>query len=144
MALYLDTSCLLKLLFSEPESARVAQIIAAEKRVIVSSLGRLEALVRIRARRLSGSISAAEGRRLLRALDRLTSAEPFVTLDCPVTIFKDAERQLASGISRTCCRTLDRLHLAAALALEAKRLLTNDDAQARAAKALKLRVVIPR
>ena len=44
VSLYIDTSCLLKLLFPEPESARVGESVAAEKRVVVSALGRLEAL----------------------------------------------------------------------------------------------------
>lgn len=38
MSLYLDTSCLLKLLLPEVESRRVAEIVAAEEHVVVSSL----------------------------------------------------------------------------------------------------------
>jgi hypothetical protein len=42
------------------------------------------------------------------------------------------------------CPTLDRLHLAAMQSLELRHLLTNDDAQARAARALGFSVVVPR
>jgi len=38
VSLYLDTSCLLKLLLPEVESRRVAEIVAAEEHVVVSSL----------------------------------------------------------------------------------------------------------
>ncbi len=43
--LYLDTSCLLKLFLSEPESDAVRRSIAGEAQVVVSSLAELEGLV---------------------------------------------------------------------------------------------------
>jgi hypothetical protein len=42
------------------------------------------------------------------------------------------------------CPTLDRLHLAVMQALGFRRLLTNDDAQARAGRALGFSVSLPR
>ena len=50
MSLYFDTSCFLKLLFTEPETARVVELITAESKLVVSTLTRLEALVQIRGR----------------------------------------------------------------------------------------------
>src|SRR5438445_12812372 len=64
MSLYLDTSCLLKLLFPEPESRRGAQPIEAESGVVVSALARLEALGQLQARVAGGILSAAAGRAL--------------------------------------------------------------------------------
>ena len=64
MSLYLDTSCLLKLLFPEPESRRVAQLIEAESSVVVSALARLEALGQLQARVAGGILSAALARKL--------------------------------------------------------------------------------
>ena len=45
MSLYLDTSCLLKMLFPEPETRRVMQLVAVEEHVVISTLARLETLV---------------------------------------------------------------------------------------------------
>ncbi len=42
MSVYLDTSCLLKLLVFEPESGDVRNAVAAADDVVVSSLARLE------------------------------------------------------------------------------------------------------
>jgi hypothetical protein len=42
------------------------------------------------------------------------------------------------------CPTLDRLHLAVMRSLDVRRLLTNDAAQARAARALGFAVMVPR
>ena len=49
LAVYLDTSCFLKLFFPEPETARVAGLIAAETRVVISTLVRLETLCQLHA-----------------------------------------------------------------------------------------------
>ena len=46
MSLYLDTSCLLKMLFPEPETRRVMQLVAVEEHVVISTLARLETVVR--------------------------------------------------------------------------------------------------
>ena len=57
MALYLDTSCLLKVFFPEPETDRTLALIAAEPQVLVSSLARLECLSQIHARAAGGLLS---------------------------------------------------------------------------------------
>ena len=52
--IYLDTSCLLKLLLEEPESEAVRMAVAGESEVIVSALTELETAVRLRAGWLGG------------------------------------------------------------------------------------------
>ena len=99
MSLYLDASCLLKVLFLEPETPRVMQLIAAEQQVVVST---------------------------------------------PPAVIDVAEGHLRRLPREAHCPTLDRLHLAAMEALNLRRLLTNDDAQARAARALEFTVIVPR
>ena len=47
--IYLDTSCLLKLLLEEPESEAVRMAVARESEVIVSALTELETAVQLRA-----------------------------------------------------------------------------------------------
>ncbi len=62
----------------------------------------------------------------------------------PAEITDLAQRQVHSLARDASCPTLDRLHLAAMQSLELRHLLTNDDAQARAARALGFSVVVPR
>lgn len=110
MSLYLDTSCLLKLFFPERESARVAALVAAEERVVISTLAHLELRVQVQGRVAGGTLPARSATALMAVIDR----------------------------------TLDRLHLATMEALGLRRLLTNDETQARAAAARGFEVLRPR
>lgn len=140
-ALYLDTSCLLKLFFREPESARVAEVLGSEERVAVSELARLEAETQLRARRLGGLLSKAKYQRLEEELARTLSLAPFEVMLFPEDGFERA-RTLAAR-ARVHCRTLDVLHVAAMDASGIKRLFTNDGTQATLAKALGFEVTTP-
>jgi len=60
-----------------------------------------------------------------------------------VEIVETAERQITALPKDGYCPTLDRLHLAVMQALDFERLLTNDGAQARAARALGFSVILP-
>lgn len=144
MTLYLDTSCLLKLLFHEPESAAVARIIETEERAVVSSLARLEALSQIHARVAGGSLSAPFAARLRGHLDALLKTAPYDLVSLPPRVIELAEAQIDLRRTTPHCRTLDRLHLAIMRASALTRLLTNDDAQARVARSLSLTVLLPR
>ena len=144
MALYLDTSCLLKLFFPEPETPRTITLIAAEPRVLVSSLARLEALSQLHARVVGGLLSAARARRLRERMAAMLGLAPYEPVRCPGDIIDLAESQVDVSAKTGYCRTLDRLHLATMQAFGVQRLLTNDDTQAAAARALGLDVVLPR
>ena len=144
MSLYLDTSCLLKALFPEPETARTLELIAGEERVIVSSLGRIEAITHLHGRVAGGHLSPTTAKRLARRLDALLQTAPYDLISSPVTVYEIAAEQLASFSPSNYCRSLDRLHLATMDALRVRRLLTNDDAQARAAAHLGFSVLLPR
>ena len=144
MALYLDTSCLLKAFFPEPETAATVALIAREPHVIVSSLARLEALVHIHGRVAAKMLAATAARRLSERLDRVLQEEPYELVSCQPGIIEIAETQVRSVVKSAYCRTLDRLHLAAMQVLGVHRLLTNDDTQARAARGLGFETVQPR
>jgi predicted nucleic acid-binding protein len=141
-ALYLDTSCLLKLFFREPESPRVVEVLSAEQQVVVTELGRLEAETQLRARRLGGLLSKSKYQRLLDELAGTLVLAPFQLLPVPADALEQA-RVIAAHV-RVHCRTLDLLHLAAMNALGIQRLFTNDETQAAAARALEIGVVTPR
>jgi predicted nucleic acid-binding protein len=144
MALYLDTSCLLKVFFQEPETDRTLALISAEPRVLVSFLTRLEILTQIHGRVAGGLLSAAKAVRLRQRVDAVLKLAPYEQVRCPADIIEIAEGEINLSARTGYCRTLDRLHLATMQALSVHRLLTNDDVQAAAARALGLDVVLPR
>jgi predicted nucleic acid-binding protein len=139
--LYLDTSCLLKLFFPEPESSEVASLVAPETRVVVSELGVLEASVQIHGRRAAGLLSRARAQRLEAALQKTLCMSPFEVVPFAATALELARGQVQAAKKGIHCRTLDRLHLAV-MELEAlDRLLTHDGRQAAAARALGIQVL---
>ena len=144
MSLYLDTSCLLKLLLFEPESSRVSLLVAAENRVVVSSLARLEALVQVQGRVAGGLFTARTGLRLVRVLDSILASAPFDLVATPAGTEVVAAAQLLPLGRTVHCRTLDRLHLCAMQGLGLRCLLTSDEIQAKAAAALGFEVIRPR
>jgi predicted nucleic acid-binding protein len=142
-SLYLDTSCLLKLFFPEPESAKVASIVGAESRVVVSELGLVEASVQIHGRRLTGSLSRARAERLETVLEQTLSMRPFEVVPFATTALARARDLARMAQKRAHCRTMDRIHLAVMQIEGIERLLTNDARQAAAARALGFEVVAP-
>jgi predicted nucleic acid-binding protein len=144
MALYLDTSCLLKVFFPEPETAATVALVARESHVVISSLARLESLVHIHGRVAAKLLSAPAARRLIQRFDQVMQAEPYELVPCPPGIIEIAETQVRPAVKSTYCRTLDRLHLATMQALGVHRLLTNDETQARAARGLGFEITLPR
>jgi len=137
----MDTSCLLKLFIAEPESARVAEIVASQARVVVSALAVTEANIRFQ--RLREQQSAAVVKRLRRQLDAVLAQDPFEVAPFLGEYFAIAITQSEKKGS-VYCKTLDRLHIAAAVGLRLKTFLTNDDLQARAAAAAGLTPLLPR
>jgi predicted nucleic acid-binding protein len=143
VSLYLDTSCFLKLLRVEPETQEVSRVVDGEAEVILSHFVLLEVELQITAARLAGSLSLVETRRAKEVVVATVSQAPFIlrTVSAEIDIFAIARKQNAAGVY---CRTLDRLHLAVMEALGVDRLLTNDNQQAAAARALGFDVVMPR
>jgi predicted nucleic acid-binding protein len=144
VSLYLDTSCLLKTLFPEPETERVIRLVAAEERVVVSTLARLETLVQIHARGAGGLLEPGAVRSLAARLETILRQAPHEVVRTPAETVDVAEEHLRSLPREAHCLTLDRLHLAVMRSLDVRRLLTNDAAQARAARALGFAVMVPR
>lgn len=142
MSLYIDTSAFLKLLIVEPESAKTSKIIGGEHQVVVSSLTRLEAFIQVQRRMAAGMITADVAARLTEQIKALLQSAPFESRDCPADLIAVAENQIVAPLIY--CPTLDRLHLAAMEVFELRRLLTNDEAQAAAARALGFGVILPR
>ena len=140
--IYLDTSCLLKLLLEEPDSEAVRQAVARETEVIVSSLTELETAIQVRAGWLAGRYRQSRYRAYVAGLNALRDVDPFRFSALTGSLFATASRQ-ARGARSVHCRTLDRLHLAAMEELGVRRLMTTDDAEAAGAKGLGFEVVTP-
>jgi len=142
--LYLDTSCLLKLFFPESESLRVAAIIGDEGRVVVSLLAKLETLIQIEGRLEGGLLSRRTAMSLWQKVEKVLATAPHEVVSTPLDWAEVALRQvLPLGASRH-CRTADRLHLAIMQSLEIRRILTNDDVQAAAARQMGFEAIVPR
>jgi uncharacterized protein with PIN domain len=135
---------LLKILFLEPETRRVIELLAAEDHVVVSALARLEALGQIHGRLAAGLLARPAVRTLVSRFDEILECPPYEVVQVSSRIIDQAEEQVRRFSRDAYCPTLDRLHLAAMEEIGLRRLLTNDDTQARAARALGFSVVSPR
>ncbi len=140
--IYLDTSCLLKLLREEPESPAVRVAVESEDAVVVSSLAELETEVQLKAAATGGEIRSSQWRQYQAKLLAMRNFDPFHFRPLSAAVFSTALRQHRHP-QAAYCRTLDRLHLAAIEELKLKRLMTLDDAQAKAARSLNYKVICP-
>jgi uncharacterized protein len=127
---YLDTSAILKLILPERESASLERALEAWPDLLSSELGRLEcrrSLLRIGA----PSVFAQRADSVLKSMT-------FIRLDDPVM-------SLAARVGPPTLRSLDAIHLAAALSIGdyPEAFITYDDRLAAAARALKLHVLQP-
>lgn len=140
--IYLDTSCLLKLLREEPESAEVREAVDGQTVIVVSSLTELETEVQLKAVALGGEIRTSQWRQYQAKLAAMRNFDPFHFRHLPAAVFSTALRQhrRPQGVY---CRTLDRLHVAAMEELKLSKLMTLDEVQAKAAKALNFEVLTP-
>lgn len=140
--IYIDTSCLLKLLREEPESPDVRRTVDAEEQVVVSSLTELETEVQLKAAVAGGEIRASQWRQYQVRLTAMRNLDPFYFRHLPGAVFSTALRQHRHSRS-SYCRSLDRLHLAAMEELKLSRLITLDETQGNAAEALDYDVIYP-
>jgi predicted nucleic acid-binding protein len=140
--IYLDSSCLLKLLLEEPESESIRQAVAREDDVVISSLTELESTVQLTAGWRGGEYRERRYRAYLAQLEAFRAMDPFRFRSLPGTIFQTALRQHRAA-RNVHCRSLDRLHLAAMEELELRRLMTNDATQAGGARSLGFEVLTP-
>ena len=120
MAHYLDTSALVKLVVAEEETAALRAWLSAEERSPVTcDLSRAELM---RAVRRAGPDRVVRARTVLDAI---------TLINLPAPLFEDAGR-----LDPTMLRTLDAIHLAAALDLgdDLQALVTYDERLAEAAR----------
>jgi predicted nucleic acid-binding protein len=141
--IYIDTSCLVKLILLEESTEAVFRSIARESSVIVSTLAELETLTQLKSGYMAGNYGLAKWRHLELQLHSLRNQHPFAFKNVPNGIWDVAFRQHRNSRD-VHCRSLDRLHLAIAEKMGVTRLMTRDAAQMRAAEELGFEVVQPR
>ncbi|HEY3762693.1 MAG TPA: type II toxin-antitoxin system VapC family toxin [Verrucomicrobiae bacterium] len=140
--IYLDTSCLLKLLLDEPESADVRKAVDKEDQVVVSSLAELETEVQLKGAVGGGAIRLSQWRQYQARFAAMRNFDPFLFRHLPAAVFSTALRQHRHPQSMF-CRAMDRLHLASMEELKLDRLMTLDEIQAKVALTMGYEVIRP-
>jgi len=136
--IYLDTGCLVKLYYPEPESARVAALVSGQP-IVYLALHELELR-----NALELKLFRKEGRPAqVRAVQALVAEDSRAgTLHRPVLSWDDVlEEATTFAVAYTRklgCRSLDVLHCAAARLLSATAFVTTDDRQRRLAATIGL------
>lgn len=129
MALYLDSSALVKLVVREPESVALRRYLRRRRPLIASALARTEVL---RALLPAGDEAMARGRAVLQRIELVR--------------VNDRILNAAGELWPPHLRSLDAIHLATAQAIgeELTALITYDDRMSTAAEQLGYRTVQPR
>jgi uncharacterized protein len=128
LAIYLDSSAVVKLVVREPESAALRRYLHRRRPLVSSALARTELL---RALLPAGDDAIARGRAVLQRLDLVR--------------LNDRILNAAGVLHPAALRSLDAIHLATAgqLGAELTAVVTYDDRMATAAKRLGYRIVSP-
>lgn len=127
--LYLDTGCLVKLYYPEPESAVVAAAVAGE-RIGFTALHALELTTALQAKVFRREATPEQTDAARAALKEDLAGGKLVQVTCDwAAAWKDAETLALEFSATTGCRALDTLHCAVARLLGARELLTTDARQ---------------
>ncbi|HXH84970.1 MAG TPA: type II toxin-antitoxin system VapC family toxin [Candidatus Tectomicrobia bacterium] len=138
---YCDTSALLKLYVSEPESADVTKAIGGREDLVLSDLALTEIASALSRRVRLGELTPEAARRTHRTvLDTLESA-PYQRVEMTGDVHRRAEQLLLTMTTTTgSLRAADALHLALALSAGAASMAVFDVRLAAAARAVGLAV----
>jgi predicted nucleic acid-binding protein len=136
--IYLDTGCLVKLYYPEPDSHQVALRVAG-KVICYSPLHELEFTNALHQKAFHGTATTAQVRaaKALIATDLVAAVLKRVSLDWEV-VYRDAVSLAASHTTAVGCRSLDILHCAAAKAVGVTDFISTDGRQIRLAEEIGL------
>ena len=137
---YIDSSALAKLYTPEPESDTLDRYMQGRRDLKISELCITEVVSAISRRKREGILTAKQAAEIRKALYGDAQSGSFQRLEISPAIHRHAEQMLMSTES-VALRTLDALHIALALALEAQFLVTFDSRMAAAAALFGLEVV---
>jgi predicted nucleic acid-binding protein len=136
---YFDSSALVAVYVSGPFSARARREIAAAGTIAFTPLHDLEVRNALRALRGRGALIPEQQRAFETLLDEdvRTGRLAVTPLDFSA-VFRRASKLSAAHTSRLLCRSLDILHVAAAVELDATKLVSGDERQLALAAAVGL------
>lgn len=142
MSAYADTSFLVSLYVLDANSgAASAQMRTTKLPVLLTAFGELEFANAISLRVFRREITPAQAKGAYSLFTKDVESGMFAIMPLPALLFKRASRLARVRTPRLGTRTIDVLHIAAALLLHADALYTFDRRQARLAKAEGLPVV---
>jgi len=123
--IYLDSSALAKLYVPEPESDTLEAFFQGRRDLMISELAITEVLSAVARRRREGTISAHQALEIHDAVLADANSGSFHRLDMSPVLHREAERLLFQ-IESVALRTIDALHVAAALLGSATYVVTFD------------------
>jgi predicted nucleic acid-binding protein len=138
--MYIDSSALAKLYLPEPGSDELNEAIEGRRDLLASELAVTEVVSSLCRRRREAALSSELVARLHRAVLADLGAGFYRRLELTPDSHREAERLLQS-LEAVALRAADALHLALALAGEARAVATFDRRLAEAARALGLAVI---
>jgi hypothetical protein len=136
MDAYFDSAIIVKLYVQEATSPDAIRLVGAYVApYALTQWQSLEVKNAIRLKAFRAEITAAEMSRSITAFEQDITAGRWQRPACAVIAVEQKAEELSAGHSATLgCRTLDIIHVAAALVLEAKEFVTFDTRQAALAK----------
>lgn len=136
--IYLDTGCLVKLYYPEPESSAVVSRVAGRP-VFYTPLHELELANALNQKRFHGQATEEQVAAALRLIQAdLASGVLVAPTSVWQTHFQSAVQLSMSHTPSIGCRSLDILHCAIAADLQAAEFITTDGRQSRLAQAMGL------
>jgi uncharacterized protein len=123
--IYLDSSALAKLYVPEPESDTLEAFLQGRRDLMISELAISEVLSAVARRRREGMLTAHQALEIRDAVLADAHSGAFHRLDMSPLVHREAER-LLFHIESVALRTLDALHVAAALLGLATHVVTYD------------------
>ena len=142
MSAYADTSFLASLYVPDVNSVETARRMQRlSLPVLITPLGELELMNAVQSRLFRKEVRSAEARAALAAFRSDLRSRVFAIRSLPEGVFTRAAQLASRWTSRLGTRSLDIIHVAAAIALHADAFHTFDDRQRRLAKAAGLVVV---
>ena len=127
---YWDTSALLKLYVSEPESARMVQMATSiEGPIYSSAIVTVEVISALARKERSGELSRGGSREVFTKIGRDVAVGRIAIIPFGDDVVREAAKLVrlpSAGSRRVMIRALDLIHLASAVAVRSRSIVTTD------------------
>jgi predicted nucleic acid-binding protein len=140
VSVYADSSFFVSLYITDSHTPQVLRLLSRHPRVWFTPLHEAEISHAIAQHVFRGQITEDHATRTYQRLSRHLSADVWAITGFPDAAFTKGAALARTHVARLGTRTLDSLHVAAALELKAERFWTFDERQAKLAKAAGLKV----